>query len=151
MQKVFILFFLFYSATAAAQGITCFRDERHVDGFYESVNLEKKENGYELTRVQVNSAMSQAPNKRIQEILVTDLKCNIDELVAFCVKSEEDSSNTYVTFKVVNKSELYSLEQGEAENISFVKIDVRISGISENHRNFEFMVQDRKFEACSQL
>jgi hypothetical protein len=153
MKKVFLeMLILAVSTPAFADGILCSRDGRVVDGIYEEVKLEAKQGQkiYDLTRTVDSPGPKSQPEV---STLATDLKCKIDELVAYCFKSASDSGdkvNSVVTFQSIERTLLSSLEQKKAEKAG-VEIEIVVgSPLTDGRKEYVFNVA-QKFGGCKKI
>jgi len=154
MKRVFLsLAILSLSLPAFADGILCFRDARPVDGNYLEVKLAATGNGYDLTSKVISSGFGGRVQGK-ETTLATDLRCNIDGLIAYCFKSSVesgDSSNSSVKFQLVEKTQLNSLSQQEAV-MAPAQIDIEVGSplVSELRKRYSFRVS-QIFGGCREL
>ena len=139
--------------TAFADGIICSQDARPVDGNYQEVKLFKNQDGYQLVKKTITAGFG-FPVEEKETILATNLKCNIQGVIAYCFKSQTESSdrsNSIVTFKEIDKRSLYSLKQKDVEQAP-TQIEIKVGSplVKPLRETFNFL-KDHRLGGCREI
>lgn len=140
------------STQALAAGVLCSQDSRPVDGVYEDVRLQQKDDGtYDLTTTVIHSGFgaTEAP-KPETTLLAEGMECNIQEIVAYCFK-RGSNSNSRTKISLVGSLEINSLQQRQIERApEKIKIEVSSPLVKELVKEFSFQLNAR-FGGCQAI
>jgi hypothetical protein len=145
----FIAIGLLVSSAALGTELRCFQDMRPVDGNYREILLIEQAGKYNLISKTVTSGFG-TPSQTFKKVLARAISCRIDGIVAYCFRARTggENSNSIVTFSVVQRTQLSSLNQQIAsKSPERVEIKVISPAVANGTQTYEF-IPSAMFSGC---